>query len=85
MACRTRHLEPNDIAVGIDLAGEKHVAVLLSAQGERLTRFSIPHSRQGMKELIRRCALPRGGPARVAWTLALAAGQLPLYLDGGVR
>jgi len=26
----------------------------LSAQGERLTRFAIPHSRVGMAELIRR-------------------------------
>ena len=28
---RTRHLEANDIAVGIDLASDKHVVVLLSA------------------------------------------------------
>jgi hypothetical protein len=56
---RTRHLERDDIAVGIDLASEEHVVVLLSAQGDRLTRFSIPHSREGMKELIRRCAPER--------------------------
>jgi hypothetical protein len=59
MARRTRHLEANDTAVGIDLASEKHVVVLLSAQGQRLTRFSIPHSREGMEELIRRCAPER--------------------------
>jgi hypothetical protein len=34
MARRTRHLEANDIAVGIDLARDKHVVVLLSADGE---------------------------------------------------
>lgn len=59
MTRRTRHLEANDIAVGIDLASDQHVVVLLSAQGERLTRFSIPHSRDGMAELIRRSAPER--------------------------
>jgi transposase len=54
MARRTRHLDPNDIAVGIDLASDKHVVVVASAQGERLTRFSIPHSRRGIEELVRR-------------------------------
>ena len=54
MAHRTQHLAEDDIAVGIDLASETHVVVVSSAQGQRLTRFSIPHSRKGIAELLQR-------------------------------
>jgi hypothetical protein len=42
MARRTRHLEANDITVGIDLASEKHVVVLLSAQRRHLLALEEP-------------------------------------------
>jgi transposase len=54
MAHRTQHLTENGIAVGIDLASDAHVVVVCTARGQRLTRFTIPHSRKGIAELLRR-------------------------------
>ncbi len=47
-------LNPEDIIVGLDLAGEQHQAVIMRAEGERLTRFRLAHSLRGFDELLRR-------------------------------
>ena len=54
MAHRTQHLAANGIAVGIDLASDAHVVFVCTAREQRLTRFTIPHSRKGIAELLRR-------------------------------
>jgi len=53
---RAAELRPgtDDIIVGIDLAAREHLAVIVDAEGRRLTRFRIPHSRDGITELLRR-------------------------------
>lgn len=53
---RAAELRPgsDDIIVGIDLAAREHQAVIVGADGRRLTRFRIPHSRDGVAELLRR-------------------------------
>jgi transposase len=61
LAHQARHLEGNDIAIGLDLASDRHVVVILSARGERLTRFSILHSRQGISEFLERAVPDRLG------------------------
>ena len=61
-------LGSDDVVIGLDLASAEHQAVVLTAAGQRLTRFRIPHSRAGLEELLRRttpAALGRGGGARV--------------------
>jgi hypothetical protein len=45
---------PDDIVVGIELAAREHQAVIVGVDGRRLTRFRIPHSREGIAELLRR-------------------------------
>jgi transposase len=49
-----QHLGEQDIIAGMDLASAEHVIVLLTSKGERLTRFNIPHSLEGLRELTRR-------------------------------
>lgn len=53
---RTAELRPgaDDIIVGIDLAAREHLAVIVDADGRRLTRFRVPHSREGIAELLHR-------------------------------
>lgn len=53
---RAEELRPgsDDIIVGIDLAAREHQAVIVAADGRRLTRFRVPHSREGIAELLRR-------------------------------
>src|SRR5215470_2613698 len=61
-------LGSDDVVIGLDLASAEHQAVLLTAAGQRLTRFRIPHSRAGLEELLQRttpAALGRAGGARV--------------------
>lgn len=53
MESKIPHLDKHDIVVGIDLASSGHVVVILSAQGQRLTRFKVPHSLEGLQELVR--------------------------------
>ena len=56
------------MVIGLDLASAEHQVVVLTAAGQRLTRFRIPHSRAGLAELLRRttpAALGRAGGARV--------------------
>ncbi len=64
-----RHrLGSDDVVIGLDLASAEHQAVVLTAAGQRLTRFRIPHTRAGLEELLRRtmpAALGRAGGARV--------------------
>ena len=58
----------DDVVIGLDLASAEHQAVVLTAAGQRLTRFRIPHTRAGLEELLRRttpAALGRAGGARV--------------------
>ena len=47
-------LNPEDIIVGLDLAGEEHQAVIMRMEGERLTRFRVPHSLRGFEDLLQR-------------------------------
>ena len=54
---RRLRLEPEDIIVGLDLAGEQHQAVICRMEGERLTRFRIPHSLSGFDDLLMRTRL----------------------------
>lgn len=63
--CRLDH---QDVVIGLDLASTEHQVVVLTATGQRLTRFKIPHSRRGLDELLRRtvpAVLGRAGGARV--------------------
>ena len=47
-----RHLAPDDFFVGIDLATRQHQVVVLDLEGRRKTSFKIPHSRDGLRELV---------------------------------
>src|SRR5581483_3309913 len=61
-------LGSDDVVIGLDLASAEHQVVVLTAHGQRLTRFRIPHSRVGLEELLRRTlpgALGRAGGHRV--------------------
>jgi transposase len=61
-------LGSDDVVIGLDLASAEHQVVVLTAAGQRLTRFRIPHSRVGLEELLRRTAptaLGRAGGTRV--------------------
>src|SRR5262245_41897743 len=61
-------LDQDDVVIGLDLASAEHQAVVLSADGRRLTRFKVPHSHAGLEELLRRTApavLGRGRGRRV--------------------
>ena len=54
-----RHHTSDDIFVGIDLATRQHQVVVVDAQGQRLTSFKVPHSREGLHELVERCTSRR--------------------------
>ena len=54
---RRLRLRPEDIIAGLDLAGEEHQAVICRAEGERLTRFRVPHSLRGFDDLLLRTRL----------------------------
>ena len=54
---RRLRLQPENIIVGLDLAGAQHHAVVCQAEGERLTRFRVPHSLVGFEDLARRSRL----------------------------
>lgn len=54
---RRLRLRPEDIIVGLDLAGEQHQAVICRMEGERLTRFRIPQSLNGFDNLLMRTQL----------------------------
>jgi transposase len=56
MAENQRRLAHDDVLVGLDLASTGHQVVILNADGQRLTRFRIPHSRAGLEEVLRRSA-----------------------------
>lgn len=61
-------LGSDDVVIGLDLASTEHQVVVLTADGQRLTRFKTPHSRVGLEELLRRtmpAALSRTGGSRV--------------------
>ena len=61
-------LDQEDVVIGLDLASAEHQVVVLTAAGQRLTRFRIPHSRAGLEELLRRTApagLGRAGGCRM--------------------
>ena len=59
-----RHHTLDDIFVGIDLATRQHQVVVLDGQGHRLTSFKVPHSREGLRELVERCSARRVGRRR---------------------
>jgi hypothetical protein len=50
----TPHLGPDDLAIGLDLGSQEHQVVVITAQGQRVTRFRVPHSRKGVEELLLR-------------------------------
>ena len=54
-----RHHTSDDIFVGIDLATRQHQVVVVDAQGQRLTSFKVPHSREGLHQLVARCTSRR--------------------------
>jgi len=54
METREFRLGTQDTIVGIDLGSIEHQVVIKDAEGKRLTRFRISHSREGMEELLRR-------------------------------
>src|SRR5262249_47956724 len=61
-------LDQDDVVIGLDLASAEHQAVVLAADGRRLTRFKVPHSQAGLEELLRRstpAALGRAEGRRV--------------------
>jgi len=61
-------LDQEDVVIGLDLASAEHQVVVLTAAGQRLTRFRIPHSHAGLEELLRRTApagLGRAGGRRM--------------------
>src|SRR5262249_5143782 len=39
----------SDVVIGLDLASAEQQAVVLTAAGQRLTRFRIPHTRAGLE------------------------------------
>jgi len=47
-------LGSDDVVLSLDLASAEHQAIVLTAAGQRLTRFRIPHARAGLEELVRR-------------------------------
>jgi len=51
-------LGSDDVVIGLDLASAEHQAVVLTAAGQRLTRFRIPHTRAGLEALLRRPRRP---------------------------
>src|SRR5260370_23025312 len=56
------------VVIRLGLASAEHQVVVLAADGQRLTRFKIPHSRVGLEELLRRtmpAALSRTGGSRM--------------------
>ena len=59
-----RHHTLDDVFVGIDLATRQHQVVVLDGQGHRLTSFKVPHSREGLRELVERCSARRVGRGR---------------------
>jgi hypothetical protein len=78
------------VVIGLDLASAEHQVVVLTADGQRLTRFKIPHSRVGLEELLRRtmpAALSRTGGSRVfAFEATGHVWEAVAYiLDGSVR
>ncbi len=54
MSDKRCRLGPDDVIVGLDLASQEHQVVVLDSKGRRLTRFRIPHSISGLKELLDR-------------------------------
>ena len=75
METKRPNLGPHDIAVGIDLATTGHVVVILDARGRRLTRFKIPHSPDGLRELCRRSVVLAGDAGR-PWFAFEATGHV---------
>ena len=68
-----RHHGSDDVFVGIDLATRQHQVVVLDALGHRLTGFKVPHSREGLRELVERCSARRIGRGRGAVHFAFEA------------
>lgn len=69
------HLGPDDIAVGLDLGSQGHQAVIVAADGRRLTSFRVEHSRAGLTELMRRATAERWRARRAVFAFE-ATGHL---------
>ena len=83
-------LGSDDVVIGLDLASAEHQAVVLTAAGQRLTRFRIPHTRAGLEELLRRTTPAALGRAeatdrRPLAVLSPAAGRPDLHRHAGGR
>ena len=50
----TDHLEPDDRVAGIDWAKDDHAVAVVDAAGRTVERFTVAHTRAGLRELLRR-------------------------------
>jgi len=48
------HLEPDDRVAGIDWAKDDHAVAVVDAAGRTVERFTVAHTRAGLRELLRR-------------------------------
>jgi transposase len=55
---------PNGVTGGIDWASEDHAVCVVDAAGQVVTRFTVAHTAQGLRELVRRLA--KAGVCEVA-------------------
>lgn len=54
MAQRLGSLSAGSVTAGVDWAQEDHAVAVVDSAGEAVARFSVPHSRAGLVELVRR-------------------------------
>ena len=76
MEANRPHLDPHDIAVGIDLATTGHVVAILDSSGAGVTRFKIAHSPQGLQEMCRRANSHLKSKGAKAWFAFEATGHV---------
>src|SRR5215467_3480615 len=85
-------LGSDDVVIGLDLASAEHQVVVLTAAGQRLTRFRIPHSivrhmgpsfvsgwtREGITRTRRRCRFPLSHTLKCE-VLATSTAEIVFY------
>lgn len=55
---------PGEVTAGLDWATEDHVVAVVDTAGQVVTRFTVPHTAAGLRELVR--SLAQAGAAEVA-------------------
>src|SRR5215469_889272 len=55
---------PGSVTAGLDWATEDHVVAIVDSTGQVVTRFTVPHTAAGLRELVHRLA--QAGAAEVA-------------------